>query len=157
MSRQHISIRNPTSHGDPSSRTDYKEGGSVEVGSLKHKYLNELQGSHYLVTSNCGQSAFPPHGTSLETEDRLMRASGTEYDEESSPEISETQQSVRQVDVIDGRGMQQFVEPSNSSLQTPAEAIGESGRVSDGRVSSSFTSQHQPNSSAKHRQIEETE
>lgn len=70
---------------DPSSRTDYKEGGSVEVHSLKQKYLNELQGSHNF-------SGQIPHGTSIEVEDRIIRASRS-LDEESSPEISVTEQT----------------------------------------------------------------
>lgn len=85
-----------TSNYDPSSRTEYKEGGSVEVQSLKQKYLNELQASHnYNASSGQILKDFPPHGTSIE-EDRIMRASGS-YDEESSPDISVTEQTQQSV------------------------------------------------------------
>ena len=64
--------------------------------SLKQKYLNELQGSHNFS----GQIA---HGTSIEVEDRIMRASGS-YDEESSPEISVTEQSVQRSKAMEQTG-----------------------------------------------------
>lgn len=150
VTKQHVSSKLGTSVYDPSSRTEYKEGGSVEQQSqsLRQKQIYDLQGSHNFTASNRGHilSEYPPHGTSIEAEDRLIRASDS-YDEESSPEISVTEQSQPRSKGMEQTGgrlqaSEKYVDPSSSSLQTPAhDGPSESGRNTDAAQSSSYSTQ----------------